>query len=66
MTCKRVGCDERYGLFQSETYGSLCRSCLDELVATAGVMSIPEFMHSEKKTVAYDRNWDYYVTSVFT
>ena len=65
LACDRQGCENIMCDYYSHTHGYLCYSCLNELKALNGAMTIRQFMSSPASTGGRSYEWENYVESEF-
>lgn len=65
LACDRLGCENIMCDYYSHTYGYLCYSCMQELKAANGALTIRQFMNTP--SVDYNRSyeWENFVESEF-
>lgn len=65
LACDRQGCENIMCDYISHTYGYLCYSCMQELKALSGSMTIRQFMNTEVSGNKRSYEWENYVESEF-
>lgn len=60
LACNRQGCENIMCDYYSHTHGYLCYSCLNELKALNGAMTIRQFMSSPASTGGQSYEWENY------
>ena len=60
LACDRQGCENIMCDYYSHTHGYLCYSCMNELKALNGTMTIRQFMSSPASTGGRSYEWENY------
>ena len=65
LACDRQDCENIMCDYISHTYGYLCYSCMQELKAASGALTIQQFMNTPAMSGGRSYEWENYVESEF-
>lgn len=65
LACDRNGCDNIMCSRYSNYFGYICYDCFQELRDTKNVLTIGDFMQSEKKPHLEESSWEDYINKEF-